>query len=353
MNKRFREYGFDPGLLDPGTNNSITDVEGVLVGHFTKKEGKNIRTGITLIDPGVDNLYGKKLPAAISVGNGFGKLAGITQVEELGTMEAPIALTNTLAVGPVMRGVVDHVIKTTDDLQPVETINAIVGETNDGMLNQIHLNSLSSDDVKKVSSTLSSKVEMGCVGAGTGTRCFSWKGGIGTASRKLTVDGKEYVLGALVQTNYGGNLTIMGVEIGKRLGKTDFDSFLPAGDGSCMIVFATNAPLSARQLKRIASRAFIGLGRTGSVLANGSGDYAIAFSTNRSQIEGSEITDQGIKDKDLTQFFLAAAETTEESVYDALFAAETTTGRDGTTLEALPKDNVVEILKFHLNEKSA
>ncbi len=345
--KRFRDYGFASGLLNTGPKNSIADVAGVRVGHATQIVD-DICTGVTIIDPGVEALYQKKLPAAIAVGNGMGKLAGVTQVEELGTLEAPIGLTNTLAVGSVMRGIIDIVLEENPDLAHYATVNAVVGEVNDGRLNNIHKDSISKDDVRAAYAARSTDFEIGNVGAGAGARAFSWKGGIGSASRVVTIKGERWTLGALVQTNYGGALTIMGVPVGATLGKTDFNEFIPHGDGSCMIVFATDAPLSARQLKRIASRAFVGLARTGSVLANGSGDYAIAFSVNRAGVEGSGETGPSIIDEDLTPFFLAAAETVEESVYDALFTAETVVGKTGITLEALPVETVVAMLKEKL-----
>ena len=349
--KRFKDYGFKVGFLPCGKKNSITDVSGVRVGHFNKILGRDIRTGITLIDPGIKNLFRKKIPAAIYVGNGFGKLTGITQVEELGTLEAPIALTNTLAVGLVMRGVVDWVIKNSPDIKPIETINAVVGETNDGWLNNIHKNSIGASDVFKAFGNLSADVEVGCVGAGVGTRLFSWKGGIGSSSRLIKIGNKKYTLGALVQTNFGGALNILGIPVGNILGKTDFDSFIKTGDGSCMIVLATDAPFSARQLKRIAKRAMLSLAKTGSVMAHGSGDYAIAFSTNRSGMEGEEGFYKCLSDANLTQFFLATVEVVEESIYDALFAAKTITGRDGNILKSIPKEQVVEIIKSKNGEK--
>lgn len=342
---RFRDHGFRTGLLAPASRNTIADVAGVRVGHGTKVDGTSIRTGVTIIDPGVPNLFRQKLPAAIAVGNGFGKLVGSTQVQELGTLETPIALTNTLAVGRVMRGVVDLVIRETPDLKPTETINAIVGETNDGFLNDIRANTVIEEDVAAAYAARSDRIDIGCVGAGTGTRAFSWKGGIGTASRAVPVGKQQWTLGVFVQTNFGGALTMLGVPVGNILGKTDFDSFAKTGDGSCMIVVATDAPLSARQLGRIARRAFLGLARTGSVLAQGSGDYAIAFSTSRVGIEGSEESGQCLRDEDLTPFFLAAVEATEESVYDTLWTATTVSGRDGNTFEALPIENVVPLLE--------
>lgn len=346
--KRFRDFGFIPGFLKTGILNTIADVPGVLIGHATKIEGRDIRTGVTLIDPGVSNLFHDKIPAAIAVGNGFGKLAGSTQVEELGTIEAPIALTNTLAVGPVLRGVVDLVIAASPTLPPFASINAVVGETNDFRLNNIHLNTVTDRDVQVAWNTRSAHVALGNVGAGTGTRAFAWKGGIGSASRVITINDRVFTIGALLQINFGGALTIMGVSIGKLLNKTDFDDFLQSQipDGSCMIVLATDAPLTARQLQRIAQRAFFGLARTGSIMAHASGDYAIAFSTNRAGIP--DVGLPSLPDDTLNPFFLGAIEAVEESVYEALFAAETLTGRDGNVLHELPVLQVVEFLRKKL-----
>jgi D-aminopeptidase len=345
--KRFRDYGFNPGLLDTGKKNNISDVAGVLVGHFTKVED-DICTGVTIIDPGIKDLYAKKLPASIVVGNGAGKVAGSTQVEEFGTIEAPIALTNTLAVGPVTRGVVDIVLGENPDMIHYGTVNVVVGEINDGRVNNIHRDSISKEEVQKAYEDRSSDIGVGDIGAGAGARAFSWKGGIGSASRLVQINGQTWTLGALVQTNSGGALTIMGVPIGTMLGKTDFEGFIPKNDGSCTIVFAIDAPLSARQLKRIAARAFMGLARTGSVLAHASGDYASAFSTSRAGVEGSGEPGPSIEEFDITPLFLAAAETVEESVYDALFMGNTVVGKTGITLEALSVDAVVKILKEKL-----
>lgn len=345
---RFRDLGFAPGLLPPGPRNSIADVEDVTVGHVTRVEGEAIRTGVTLIDPGVLGLLHRPLPAAVAVGNGFGKLAGFTQIAELGTLETPIALTNTLAVGPVTQGVIELVLSTTPDLTPGQTINAVVGETNDGFLNDIHRIVIRPADVTQAHERRTPNFALGAVGAGTGTSAFGWKGGIGTASRVLTVASRPVALGALVQTNFGGALTIMGVPVGALLGKTSFDQFVARpGDGSCMIVLATDAPLSARQLGRIARRAFLGLARTGSVMAHGSGDYAIAFTTHRAGIEGESLG-PCLPDTDLTGLFLAAVETVEESVLDALFTAEPVEGRDGHRLEQLPAGEVIALLRRHL-----
>lgn len=256
--------------------------------------------------------------------------------------ETPIALTNTLAVGPVLHGLVELVLQLTKDLDEGKTINAVVGETNDGKVNDIQKIVLTKDDVFSAYENLSEDFALGSVGAGTGTCAFSWKGGIGSASRLIELEGKEYTVGALLQTNFGGDLTIMGVPVGREL-----KSQKPVeSDGSCMILLATDAPLSARQLKRLAKRSMLGLGRTGSVLGHGSGDYAIAFSTSRAGIEWVE---EGpcLKDENLDTLFLSVIEAVEESVYDSLFTSETAVGRDGNKLEQIPVEEVVTILKNH------
>lgn len=344
MKKRFREYGLTVGRLPTGPKNLISDISGVRVGHVSYVEGDDIRTGLTVIDPGLAGLFRKKLPAGLFVGNGYGKMAGVTQVEELGTIETPIALTNTLAVGPVMRGIIDYVIEQTPDIQPFESINAVVGEANDAWLSRIHKDVVKKEDVKRALETAQADFALGCVGAGTGTRAFAWKGGIGSSSRTVVIDEKKYTIGALVQTNYGGALKILGKDIGYKLGKTDFDTFLPA-DGSCMIVVATDAPVSSRTLKRLAKRATLALVRTGSVMAHGSGDYAIVFSTSRAGLDGPESTSLIREDNlTLTSLFLATMDAVEESIYDALFLAETTKGRDGELREALPVDQILSWL---------
>ncbi|HOE62828.1 MAG TPA: P1 family peptidase [Candidatus Sumerlaeota bacterium] len=351
--KRFRDYGFKPGMLPTGKLNKITDVRGVKVGHSTRIEGEAIRTGVTLIDPGIKNLYFNKVPAAIAVGNGFGKMTGSSQIDELGTLETPIALTNTLSVGAVMNGLVELVLKINENLEPNSTFNAVVGETSDGIINDMHRLVLGSADVDMAYKNRKKDFDIGCVGAGTGTCAFAWKGGIGSASRIVCVNKKKYTVGALLQTNFGGALTIMGVPIGIMLGKTSFDRFLsPQGDGSCMMIIATDAPLSSRQLGRMARRAALGLARTGSVMAHGSGDYAIVFSTDRSGVEGKDFG-ACISDRNLTPFFLAVVETVEESVYDSMFAAKTLAGRSGNKLEQLPIEKVLKILKKHLPAKAA
>jgi D-aminopeptidase len=348
-NKRLRELGFSPGMLPTGKRNKISDVPGVTVGHCTRIEGEDIRTGITIIDPGVADLFHNKLPAAVAVGNGFGKLMGATQIDEMGTLETPIALTNTLAVGIVAHGLLQLVIRNTPKLAPAATINAVVGETNDGTVNDVHNIVLTPADVAAAYEARTADFALGSIGGGAGTSAFSWKGGVGSASRIVQFGKQRYTLGALVQTNFGGALTIMGVPVGRLLGKTDFDKFLPTeSDGSCMMILATDAPLSSRQLGRIARRAMVGLARTGSILGTTSGDYAIAFSTNRAGVEGSGPADC-LPDTDLNRLFLAAAEVVEESIYDAMFTATTVTGR-GKTIEALPVDRVVEILRRYVPE---
>lgn len=343
---RFYEYNIPVGLLPTGAANTIADVPGVRVGHLTKIEGDDVRTGITVVDPGVSDLYAKKLPAAIAVGNGHGKLAGYTQVEEMGTLEAPVALTTTLAVGPVTLGMIQHVRGTMKNPAWTDGVNAVVGEVNDGRLNNIHKDSLMPDDVGRAMASLSDRVAIGNIGAGTGARAFSWKGGIGTASRKVRVREREYSVGVLSQTNFGGALTMCGVPVWRLFGVNDFHvQEQPKSDGSHNTILATDAPLTARQLKRIAQRTFLGLGRTGAIMNTTSGDYAIAFTTSRAGLEGSADQARCLSDNDLMLFFLAAVEATEESVYDAMFAAETMSGWQGRTLEVLPKERVIDLLR--------
>jgi len=348
VRKRFRDYGFHVGQLPSGARASIADVAGVRVGHRAVVEGDDVRTGVTIVDPGVADLYTGKIPAAVAVGNGAGKVAGFTQVEEFGTLEAPIALTNTLAVGPVMRGVVDLVCAQHPTIGPFDTVNAVVGECNDGILSDIHRNVVTSVHVREAYDARTAEVAVGCVGAGTGMRAFAWKGGIGTASRVVTIGAQQHTVGVLVQTNYGGALTILGVPVGVLLGKTDYAGFLPpTHDGSCMVVIATDAPVTSRQLTRMASRAFLGIGRTGSVMRHPSGDYAIAFSTSRVGLEGSGAIGSCVREEDLTPFFLAVVDGVEEGVDDAMFAATTTRGRSGNVLEQLPIERVLAVLESH------
>jgi D-aminopeptidase len=293
--KRFRDYGFCPGFLKPGKRNSIADVAGITVGHASLMRGTDVRTGVTVIDPGIPDLFHKKIPAAFYAAKGTGKVAGSSQVEELGTLEAPVALTNTLAVGTVTRAMVDLVLAN-NKLEKIQTPNVFVGECNDGILNDVHKDSVTPKEVRAAYRDRVKDFALGNVGAGTGTRAFSWKGGIGTSSRCLTIGNKSYVIGALVQTNYGGALEVMGVPIGKIFKKTDYEGIVPPDtDGSCMMVLATDAPLTARQLGRLAKRAIMGLARTGTVMRTVSGDFVLAFSTSRVGLEGSGVVAPGSK----------------------------------------------------------
>ncbi|MHA7130720.1 DmpA family aminopeptidase [Algoriphagus namhaensis] len=353
---RPRDLGIHFGVLPSGILNSITDVPGVQVGHFTKIEGEAIRTGVTAILPHGDNIFQQKVPAAVFVGNGFGKLAGTTQVMELGTIESPIILTNTLSVAAGMAGVIHHTLAQKGN-ETVQSVNALVGETNDGYLNDIRGMHISRDEViQAISSAQSGTVEEGNVGAGTGTVCFGWKGGIGTSSRKLPESLGGYTVGVLVQTNFGGNLQIAGVPVGEKLGKYPFRDALEKSDGSCMIVIATDAPVLDRNLERMAKRAMMGLAKTGGIASNGSGDYVIAFSTAESlrvpyAAQSGKLQPGGSLPNDsMTPLFLAVIEATEEAIINSLFAAESMTGRDGNRVEALPK---AEILEWVLrNQKS-
>lgn len=347
---RPRDLGIVIGVMPLGAHNAITDVTGVKVGHFTLIEGDHIRTGATAILPYDGPVFQQKVPAGIFLGNGFGKLAGYTQVEELGNLETPIVLTNTLSVPTAMDALIDYTLAQEGN-EEVRSVNAVVGETNDGGLNDIRGRHLTREHVlAAIAAAKDGPVPEGNVGAGTGTVCFGFKGGIGTASRKLPATLGGYTVGVLVQTNFGGVLTINGVPVGRELKQYAFRRQLEEnGDGSCMIVVATDAPLDARNLKRLAKRAMLGLGRTGGIASNGSGDYVIAFST----AEGlrvpynmeSPVLNQSILHNDaISPLFLAVIEATEEAVINSLFAAETMTG-NGRTVEELPVDEVLELMK--------
>jgi len=348
---RVREIGLEVGLLKPGPLNAITDVPGVRVGHVTLVNGEKVRTGVTAVLPHEGNVFKKKVPAAIVVGNGFGKLVGYTQVEELGELETPIVLTNTLAVWDAARAVVEYTLAQPGN-ESVRSVNPVVGETNDGFLNDIRGFPIAKEQVAEALRKASTgPVEEGSVGAGTGTVCMDWKGGIGTSSRRLPAKLGGYILGVLVQTNYkGGTLHISGVPVGKELGKSYLKEQIQYEDGgSCMIIVATDAPLDARQLHRVARRALLALANTGSSMSHGSGDYVIAFSTARpEEMPGSNRgLPQGerLQDDDLSVFFQATLEATEEAIYNSLFKATTVTGIDGHTAEALPLEEVKAILK--------
>jgi D-aminopeptidase len=342
---RAREVGIAPGVLPPGKLNAITDVEGVRVGHVTLIEGKNIRTGVTAILPHSGNLFDEKVPAAIYLGNGFGKLMGYTQVEELGNIETPILLTNTLNVGLVADGVIEYMLSLPVN-ENVRSINPVVGETNDGWLNDIRSRPVRQHHVREaIEKAAGGPVEEGSVGAGTGTRCFGFKGGIGTSSRQLPGSRGGYIVGVLVQSNFGGILTIDGAPVGRELAAQKDNA---NKDGSCMIVVATNAPILSRNLKRLAKRAVLGLARTGSVMSNSSGDYVIAFSTAKAlRIGTNGRSDSGelLSNDEMSVLFRAVVEATEEAVYNSLFKATTVVGRDNHSCEALPIEKRLEICR--------
>jgi D-aminopeptidase len=345
---RARDLGVAPGVFPPGAANAITDVAGVRVGHTTLVTGDAVRTGVTAVLPHGRNLFRQKVPAAVFVGNAFGKLAGSTQVEELGTLETPIVLTNTLAVGTAVQAVVAYTLEQAGN-EDVKSVNALVGETNDGGLNDIRGFPVTAEHVlAAIRSAAGGPVAEGSIGAGTGTRCFGWKGGIGTSSRVIPSQYGGYVVGVLVQTNFGGVLTVAGAPVGRELDRYAFGPEPGGTDGgSCMIVVATDAPLDARDLRRLAARAVFGLARTGSSFSNGSGDYAIAFSTapEARVFHGEAVPRMRLllPSEGATPLFEAALEATEEAVYNSLFRATSVSSRFGTA-EAIPIDRVREIL---------
>lgn len=337
--QRARELGITPGVLPVGPRNAITDVRGVRVGQVTLKEGDSIRTGVTAILPHGGNLFLQKVPGAVFVGNAFGKLAGSTQVEELGTIETPIVLTNTLSVAEGIAGVVEYTLGQPGN-ERVVSVNAVVGETNDSRLNDIRGRHVTKQHVKDaIAAAKEGTVEEGAVGAGTGTVAFGFKGGIGTSSRVLPKALGGHTIGVLVQSNYGGILTVNGAPVGKELGAYYLkDQLEPAPGGSCMVVVATDAPLDARNLKRLAARALLGLGQTGSSMSNGSGEYVIAFSTAPSNAPL-------LSNDAMSPLFQAVKEAAEESVYNSMLMAATTAGVSGRTVEALPIPRLLEILR--------
>jgi D-aminopeptidase len=349
---RAREFGLVVGVLPPGPLNAITDVAGVKVGQVTVFEGQDVRTGVTAILPHDGNIYQDKVPAGISVGNGFGKLTGVTQLRELGTLETPIVLTNTLSVPTAADAVIDWTLGFPGN-EKVASVNPVVGETNDGWLNDIRGRHVTKAHVlEAIRAAVGGPVAEGAVGAGTGTTCFNYKGGIGTASRRLPDGRGGYTVGVLVQTNFGGALTIRGVLLDKKDAGVGVPAAgpNPSGDGSCLIVVATDAPLDARSLERLAMRALLGIARTGGYFSNGSGDYAVAFSTapgvrvpHRSTAPTGTIT--ALRDDAVSPLFQAAAEAAEEAILNSLFKAVRTAGRDGHIAEALPLERVRELLK--------
>ena len=350
---RAREIGLIIGVLPPGPLNAITDVDGVRVGHRTIVKGESIRTGVTAILPHGGNMFQEKVPAAIVVGNGFGKLVGSTQVQELGVLETPVVLTNTLSVFGTADAVVTYMLSLKGN-EEVSSINPVVAETNDGYLNDIRGRHVSrSDVIAALNSAQGGPVAEGSVGAGTGTRCLGWKGGMGTASRRLPKSLGGHTVGVLVQSNFGGVLTVNGAAVGKELGRF-YLQHSPEGDdsagGSCVMVLATNAPLDARQLRRLARRALLGLAAVGSPMTHGSGDYVIAFSTAEAVRVSHEAytgthTRTVLRDESLSPLFQATREAAEEAIINSLLKATTTTGLRGHTVEAVPVDRLIEICR--------
>ncbi|MDZ7269363.1 MAG: P1 family peptidase [candidate division KSB1 bacterium] len=358
---RAREAGVEVGILPPGPWNAITDVRGVKVGHCTVWRGDSVRTGVTVILPHAGNIFQEKVPAAVHCGNAFGKLAGSTQVVELGTLETPIALTNTLSVPVAVQALVKYTLQQPGN-EMVTSVNAVVGETNDGWLNDIRGMHVQEEHVwQALQAATSGAVEEGSVGAGTGTHCLGFKGGIGTSSRRLPPGLGCYTVGVLVQTNFGGILTINGAPVGRELGKFYLSEQVQKAQegGSCMMVVATDAPLSPRNLERLARRALFGLARAGSFMANGSGDYVIAFSTAyriAQQLPPDRLQPANeLANEAMTPLFLAVVEATEEAVYNSLFKATTVAGRGGHKLEALPIAETLALLQryqvLHLQQR--
>ena len=341
---RARELGIRPGVLEPGPLNAITDVAGVRVGQVTIVEGEDVRTGVTAIVPHSGNMFREKVAAAVYVYNAFGKLVGATQVDELGQLETPILLTNTLSVWDAAAALT-HWMLAQPGNEAVRSINPVVGETNDGWLNDIRGRHVNPEHVRQaLASARGGPVEEGSVGAGTGTMAFGWKGGIGTSSRRLPQNDGGYTVGVLVQTNFGGSLTIAGVPVWRELAPPEPRA---GGGGSCMIVVATDAPLDARQLKRLAARAILGMARTGSSGSHGSGDYGFAFSTTH-RIPGDSAQGPAtplVAEDRLSPLFQAVSEATEEAIYNSLLRATTVRGRDGHAAEALPIERLRALLR--------
>jgi D-aminopeptidase len=351
---RARDIGIHIGIFQPGIHNAITDVDGVRVGHRTIIEGNDIRTGVTAIFPHRGNIFLEKVPAAIELGNAFGKLTGYPQVEELGELETPIILTNTLSTWIAASAIAEYILRLPGN-EDVRSVNPVVAETNDGHLNDIRQMYITSEHVfDALESASGGPVREGAIGAGTGTTAFGWKGGIGTSSRVLPERYGGYTIGVLVQSNFGGMLIIDGVPVGRELGEHMLQDTTDRGDGSVIIIVATDAPLTASHLKRLAKRALIGLGRTGSVMSHGSGDFVIAFSTSAkvrlpNQVS-REIEQTVLKQNELTPLFQAVVEATEEAIYNSIFKAETMTGSRGVTVEALPIDKIQQIMRKYRQE---
>lgn len=347
--QRIRETGIQLGVLPPGKMNSITDVPGVRVGHTTLVIGDSVRTGVTAILPHSGNIFQNKVPAAIYIGNGFGKLAGYSQVEELGNIETPVVLTNTLSVPAAMEALISYTLNQPGN-EGIGSVNPVVGETNDGRLNDIRGRHIEQYHVlEAIAKADSGTVAEGNVGAGTGTIAFGYKGGIGTASRVVPKKVGGYTVGVLVQANFGGILTLNGQNLARVLDRVP-SSYKEDTDGSCMMVVITDAPLDTRNLKRLAKRCMLGLARTGGIASNGSGDYVIALSTATENAvpykpENLLLPSGSIHNDYMSPFFLAAIEATEEAIWNALFTAESMTGFKGSRVEALPVEEVLKLLR--------
>ena len=353
---RIREFGIKIGVLDPGENNAITDVQGIKVGHVTLLKNDNVRTGVTSIIPHGGSIFQEKVPGAVYVANGFGKLMGSTQIEELGNIETPIILTNTLSVPTAANALIQYTLSLPGN-ERVGSVNAVVGETNDGWLNDIRGQHVEVNHVlQAIENASSGPVEEGSVGAGTGTICFGFKGGIGTASRVLPARSGGYTVGVLVQTNHGGILQIGGIPLGTILRKKEMENPpLEGSEGSCMVVVATDAPLDSRNLKRLAKRALLGIARTGGYYSNGSGDYAIAFSTapevripRRSKDRTLKL--EVLRNSSMSPLFLAAAEATEEAILNSMFKSGEMKGQNGRVIRALPLDKLEELKREERDE---
>ena len=347
---RARDLGVKPGVFVPGKLNAITDVAGVRVGQTTVIQGDNVRTGVTAILPHAGNMFTDRVPAALHVGNGFGKITGVTQLRELGELETPILLTCTLCVWKAADAMVGWMLEQ-PGMENVRSINPVVAETNDGTLNDIRSRPITPEQVRAaLTSASTGPVAEGAAGAGTGTIAFGWKGGIGTSSRVLPASLGGWTVGVLTQTNFGGIFQVLGAPVGKELGqyafKREAESPGERGDGSCVMVIATDAPLSDRNLERLAARAIMGLARTGSSASNGSGDYVLAFSTSekvRRTYNAKRLQTEELANEEMSGLFEAAVEATEEAIYDSMFMATTTTG-NGKTIQAIPLDRVKAVL---------
>jgi D-aminopeptidase len=351
--KRLRDHGIIIGVMPTGKTNSITDVDGVKVGHTTLLAGDSIHTGVTAIIPHAGNIFKEKVPAAIYIGNGFGKLTGYSQVRELGNIETPIILTNTLSVPVASDALITYTLNLPGN-EEVRSVNPIVGETNDGYLNDIRGRHVKTQHVlDAIRNATNGPVAEGNVGAGTGTICFNFKGGIGTSSRQLPKSLGGYTIGVLVQTNFGGTLEIAGVPIAKELNNYPYRDAIQKSDGSCMIVVVTDAPLDARNLERVAKRAIMGLAKTGGIASNGSGDYVIALSVAKNNLitDGTFYKSEVLSNDFVTPVFLATIEATEEAILNSLFAAQTMTAKGGKRIDALPIPKVLEIMKKYNRAK--